>query len=144
VYLTVLLGALSGSPATAFAVGLVFGLVRGLAVLLSSRAADPVALRRLHRKLDLLAPWSLRAVMLVEALGAAVLGYAAAGVVGFALVAVLLVGVLVLAGSRTRHRRHESSVPASQPPGSRPVHHRSRPAPTVPTDQYSSVPSRRR
>ena len=118
VYLTVLLGALSGSPATAFAVGLVFGLVRGLAVLLSSGAADPAALRQLHRRLDLLAPWSLRAVMLVEAVGAAVLGYAAAGVVGVALVPVLLIGVLVLAGSR--------------------------PAPTVPTDQYSSVRSRRR
>jgi len=118
VYLTVLLGALSDSPATAFAVGLVFGLVRGLAVLLSSGAADPAALRQLHRRLDLLAPWSLRAVMLVEAVGAAVLGYAAAGVVGVALVPVLLIGVLVLAGSR--------------------------PAPTVPTDQYSSVRSRRR
>ena len=118
VYLTVLLGALSDSPATAFAVGLLFGLVRGLAVLLSSGAADPAALRQLHRRLDLLAPWSLRAVMLVEAVGAAVLGYAAAGMVGLALVAVLLIGVLALAGSR--------------------------PAPTVPTDQYSSVRSRRR
>ncbi|HEY5148919.1 MAG TPA: hypothetical protein VIJ23_03685, partial [Mycobacterium sp.] len=109
VYLTVLLGALSGSPATAFAVGLVFGLVRGLAVLLSSKAMDPGALRVLHRRLDLLAPWSLRAAMVVEAVGAAVLGYAAAGPFGLALVA----GVLLVGRSRTPQRHHESSAESS-------------------------------
>jgi hypothetical protein len=57
----------------------VFGLVRGLAVLLSSVARTPVALRGLHRRLDLLAPWSLRVVMLVEAVAAVALAYLAAG-----------------------------------------------------------------
>jgi len=139
VYLTVLLGALSASPATAFAVGLLFGLARGLAVLLSSGARDPAALRRLHRRLDLLAPWSWRAVMLIEAAGAAVLGYAAAGMVGLALVAAPVVGVLMFAGSRTRQRHREASVPDSRP---EPAVSQSEPA--VSTDRYSPVPSRRR
>lgn len=79
VYLTVALAALTGSPALALTAGVVFGLVRGLAVLLSSVARTPVALRGLHRRLDLLAPWSLRVVMLVEAVAAVALAYLAAG-----------------------------------------------------------------
>lgn len=132
VYLTVLLGALSGSAATAFAVGLLFGLVRGLAGLLSSGARDPAALRRLHRRLDLLAPWSLRAVMAVEATGAAVLGYAASGPFGLALVAVPIAGVLLFGRSRAWQRHHESSAPNS------------RPEPDAPIDRYSPVPTQRR
>jgi MFS family permease len=90
VYLTAVLGALSGSPMFALLVGLVFGMVRGLAMLLSGRAKDPAALRDLHRRLDLLAPLSVRTVMLVEALAAAVFGYLAGGILGFGAVAVLL------------------------------------------------------
>jgi len=113
VYLTVLLGALSGSVALAFAVGLLFGLVRGLAVLLSSRARDPRALRQLHRRLDLLAPWSLRAAMLVEVAGAVVLGYAAAGPVGLALVAALL----LIGGARSWRQQHQSAAVSGPQPG---------------------------
>ncbi|HYN74269.1 MAG TPA: hypothetical protein VES60_17380 [Nakamurella sp.] len=132
VYLTVLLGALSGSPAMAFAVGLLFGLVRGLAVLLSSRARDPGALRMLHRRLDQLAPWSLRAAIAVETAGAAVLGHAAAGPVGLALVAVPVATVLVLGCSRSWRRHHESSAPDP------------RPQPDAPVDRYCPVPTHRR
>ena len=112
VYLTVLLGALSGSAALAFAIGLLFGLVRGLAVLLSSGARDPRALRLLHRRLDLLAPWSLRAAMVVEAAGAAVLGYAAAGPVGLTLVAALL----LLGAARSWRQQHQSAAVSGRQP----------------------------
>lgn len=91
VYLTAALGALSGSPAAAMAIGVMFGLVRGLAVLASSRVRDPVALRRLHRRLDLLAPWSLRVVMTVEAAAALGLGLLAAGLPAAVVGAALLV-----------------------------------------------------
>ena len=110
VYLTVLLGVLSGSPAMGLAVGLLFGLVRGLAVLLSSQARDPAALRSLHRRLHLLGPWSLRAVIAVQAVAAGVLGYAAAGAAGLA-VAVLAVVALLVLGRRRARRRLRGSVP---------------------------------
>ncbi len=84
VYLTAALGVLSGSPAIAIGVGLLFGSVRGAAVLLSSAARDPAALRRLHRRLDRLAPWSLRAAVLVESIAGVVLAGLAFGSAGAA------------------------------------------------------------
>ena len=103
VYLTVALGVLSGSPTVALGVGLLFGLVRGTAVLLSSGARDPAALRRLHRRLDLLAPWSLRAVVLVEAVAAVVLAGLALGFAGAAVILAVLTGGF-LVWSRVRDR----------------------------------------
>lgn len=103
VYLTVLLGALSGSTALAFGAGLTFGLVRGLAVLLSSSARTPAMLHTLHRRLDVLSPWSMRAVMVVEASAAGLLGYGLGGPLGLVGVAVLVVlgaAVVVLADRR--------------------------------------------
>lgn len=90
VYLTVALGALSGSPRLALTAGLVFGFVRGSAVLLSGAAKDPAALRRLHRRMELLEPWSMRAVVLVEVSAAGALGYAAGGLLGLVVVGAVL------------------------------------------------------
>ncbi len=47
-YLVLALAALTGSPALAVAIGATFGLVRGLAVLLSARCRSAQALRQLH------------------------------------------------------------------------------------------------
>jgi len=66
------LAGLTGSPALAFGTGLLFGLVRGSAVLLSARCRTGEALRRLHAWLAAHDTASLRAVMAVE-LAAAVL-----------------------------------------------------------------------
>ncbi|HEX8305295.1 MAG TPA: hypothetical protein VF612_10490 [Jatrophihabitans sp.] len=96
-YLVVALAALTGSPALALATGTVFGLVRGLAVLLSARCRTSVALQQLHLRLSTLEPVSLRAVMVVEALLAGGLGYAAAGALP-GLGALLLAGLILLAG----------------------------------------------
>src|SRR5688572_18607554 len=49
---TALLAALTGSPPIALAVGLAFGLVRGLAILGSAPATTPAALARLHRRFE--------------------------------------------------------------------------------------------
>ena len=52
VFVFVALVALTGRPLEAFAVSAGFGAARGTAVLLTSRASDPSALRALHRRLD--------------------------------------------------------------------------------------------
>ena len=68
VYLVPALGVLSGSPPLALALGVVFGLVRGLAVLISAGATDPGRLLSLHQRLARLGPWSMRAALFGEAL----------------------------------------------------------------------------
>ncbi|MET0865761.1 MAG: hypothetical protein ABWZ98_15635 [Nakamurella sp.] len=104
VYLAAILGALSGSVTMALAVGATFGVTRGLAVLLSSRAENPADLRRLHRRIDLFTTRSLQLVMVIEAGAAVLLAYLAAGSVAAAAVALL---VLLFAGwyrNRAQHR----------------------------------------
>lgn len=76
-YLLVLLAALTGSPGWAMTAGLTFGLVRGAAVVLSSRSRSPESLRALHLALARFEPASRHAVIAVEAVAAAVLGVAA-------------------------------------------------------------------
>jgi MFS family permease len=99
-YLMVALAALSGSPAFALVVGLVFGLVRGSAVLLSLGATHPAALRALHARLDHLGPWSLTGAMLAEAITAVSLGALAFGWPG----GLLVICALGAAGLRL-HRK---------------------------------------
>jgi MFS family permease len=52
VYLVAVLAVLTGQPAAALATGTLFGLVRGLAVLLVARVTNPARLARVHRRLD--------------------------------------------------------------------------------------------
>ena len=96
-YLVVVLAALTGSPALALATGTVFGLVRGLAVLLSARCRTAPALRQLHLRLSRLEPTSLWVAMITEALVAAGLAYAVAGTAA-GMATVLLAGMMLLAG----------------------------------------------
>lgn len=75
VYLTALLAALTGSPLTALLIGVAFGTVRGLAILLAASARDAAALRRLLARIEALGPLSLR-VTCGAALGAAAVSLA--------------------------------------------------------------------
>ena len=50
VYLMIVLGALTGAPVVAFLVGTLFGLLRGLAVLLTRNQTSPTLLRAFHRR----------------------------------------------------------------------------------------------
>jgi hypothetical protein len=97
-YLMVALAVLTGSPTLAAATGVMFGLVRGLAVLLSARCRNAQALRRLHLLLSRLEPASLRAAVAAQTLAAGGLGYAVAGPAGG--IGVLLVALLLIAGDR--------------------------------------------
>ncbi|MBM9468704.1 hypothetical protein [Nakamurella leprariae] len=101
VYVVPVLGALTGSPLLALAFGLVFGLVRGSAVLISAGAGDPDRLRGLHRRLAAVAPWSLRAAIAAQLVAAVVLAGGALGAFAGLVVIVLAGGALAL-GTRRR------------------------------------------
>jgi hypothetical protein len=72
VFLLVILGALTGQPLVALALGALFGLARGLTVLLTSRARTPDRLRSLHLRLAQAGPIVRGAVIAVEIAVAAV------------------------------------------------------------------------
>ena len=104
VYLVALLAGLTGSPVEAVAGGLVFGLVRGLSIVVAAAARTPDALRLVIRRVD---SWS-GASALAAAGGCAVVGVVAAwqlsGVPAAAAVAVAL-GGLVTYSSRSAATR---------------------------------------
>jgi hypothetical protein len=110
VFLTVALGALTAGPGAAFAVGVAFGLARGLAVLLTARRRTTSELFALHRRFDALGEPVRRGVIALQLVVAVAAAGAAWGVVA-ALVAaaVLAAGALVAVGAR---RRASSAVTA--------------------------------
>jgi hypothetical protein len=94
VYLMIVLAALAGSPEVALLVGIVFGLVRGLAVFLGRRITSTAALADFHRRFMAADRYALAAVVVCEA-GATLavsaivspwLGAAVAGVLSLVLV----------------------------------------------------------
>jgi hypothetical protein len=66
VFLLVALAALTAQPAAAVALGALFGLARGLTVLLTSRARSPERLRTLHRRMAQAGPTVRGSVIAVE------------------------------------------------------------------------------
>lgn len=90
VLLTVVLAALTAAPWVAWGLGVGFGLVRGLAVLLTNRASTPARLRTLHSAMDRLGPSVRWATVAVEGAGGVVVGLAAIGI--WVLVALVAVG----------------------------------------------------
>ncbi len=73
VYLMVVLAALTTVPLAALAIGTGFGVVRGLAVLMTRHLTDPAALRFFHRRFTDAGPLVGRATIVVEAASAVVL-----------------------------------------------------------------------
>jgi hypothetical protein len=67
VYLMIVLAALTGSPTTAFVVGIGFGLVRGLAVLLGRNITTTTALADFHRRFMAADKVALAVVVFCEA-----------------------------------------------------------------------------
>lgn len=132
VYLVLALGALAASPPVALGLGVLFGLVRGLAVLSGRAVGTPDALRRLHARFDALDAPSRRAMVVVE-LAAAPLalagGWSASGRVAHGggpgtVVAVLVAVVVVAVGLAVAVRagrgagRGVSRRPSPSPSGS--------------------------
>jgi len=110
VYLVVVLGGLTGRPAVAVAAGVLFGVVRGLAVLLGRHLDRPDALRRFHARFAAWGPRSRRGMVAVEVVAAVALaagglsgaiGVAVAVLVGLAAVAaVAVIGAVVATTGR--------------------------------------------
>jgi hypothetical protein len=75
VFLLVALAALTGRPAAAVALGALFGLARGLTVLLTSRARSPERLRTLHRRMAQAGP-TVRATVIAVEIAVAVISLA--------------------------------------------------------------------
>jgi MFS family permease len=98
VYLTVVLGALSGRPGVAFGIGVLFGVVRGLAIFLGARLTDPQRLRSFHQRFDTAGP-VVRQVVIGVILVVAVVAAGGAGGPVAAVAAVVAAGALVV-GSR--------------------------------------------
>ena len=79
VLLTVVLAALTGDPAVALGLGIGFGLVRGGAVLLTSRALTPPRLRQLHRRMERAGPSVRWATIAIQGAGGLIVGAVALG-----------------------------------------------------------------
>ena len=105
-YLMIALAALTASPATALAVGALFGLVRGLAVLLGRGIISPATLAAFHRRFTRAGPVVLGAVVGCEVAVALVF---AAVLSPWAALALVLLGATAAAG-RSRRR-----TPAAAP-----------------------------
>lgn len=102
VYLTIVLAALTGRPLTALLVGVTFGTVRGLAILLGARLRSPEAIRRFHQRFESLAATSLAIAVAAQIV---VLAVAAGRFAGPAVVAVAAAGYVVHRLRRPRHQR---------------------------------------
>jgi hypothetical protein len=107
VFLTIALGALTAGPWAALVVGVVFGLARGLAVLLTARLRTTAEIFALHRRFDALTEPVRRGVIVVQ-LAVAVFAVAAAWnvVVALGVAALLAVAVLATAGIRRKVTPH--------------------------------------
>ena len=99
-YLMIALAALTASPATALAIGALFGLVRGLAVLLGRGIVSPATLAEFHRRFSRAGPVVLGVVVVCEL--AVALAFAAVLSPWVALALVLL--AVAAAGGRLRRR----------------------------------------
>ena len=96
VFLTIGLGALSGRPIVALLIGSLFGLARGLAVLVGANITSAEGLRLLHRRLDRMAEpvrWTVVAVQAVAAILLAYLWWWPASVLLAGLVPVAFLGM---------------------------------------------------
>jgi hypothetical protein len=93
VVLTALLAVLTTSPAQALLIGVVFGLARGLVVLLGARITSPGALGAVHQRLDALEAPVRWGVVGVQVLVAVVAGIAAWGPIA----ALAIIGACALA-----------------------------------------------
>lgn len=103
IYLMIGLAALGSSPALAVAVCGLFGLVRGLAVLLGARLQTPESLRAFHRRFDGLAAPARRLVLFAEGLTLLVaLGLVAPRFAGAIVAGAVVLGVGAAAAARGR------------------------------------------
>jgi hypothetical protein len=117
-YLLLVIAALTQNVVAAVALGAVFGLVRGLAVLLGRTITSPDTLRSFHRRFSAIGPRVRLLAIGVEAGCAAACVVAQWAPVSLALCAGVAVGAIayVFPGARQhrKHLQHEQHLPASE------------------------------
>jgi hypothetical protein len=120
VYLTVALAALTGGPLAALGIGCLFGLARGLAILLGARITTPAALVAFHRRFDALDEPVRRAVIVVQGAVALTAASAALGAAPLLPAAVMVVGLVAAAVVvlRAASANASSAAAAAQASGS--------------------------
>jgi MFS family permease len=113
-YLTILLGALTGQPLVALAIGAGFGLLRGLAIFAGRHITDTDHLLAVHRRFGALRrPVRLAVIGVMLAVGV-VAGTAWAGVPGLVGSALAAVAIVVVANLSHRHAPElDPAVPAT-------------------------------
>ncbi len=119
VVLLVALGALTGNPVTALAIGTLFGLVRGLGVLPGARLTTPAKLAEFHVRFDARGVQSLHLVIAVEVLAVVAASAALWGALGAILsggIATLVIGAQIrsgFVGARTNDGSARQSAPST-------------------------------
>ena len=123
VYVLIALAALTGNPLLALSLGVLFGLVRGLAVYASRGITSTNALASFHRRFMALDRPARVTVVVVECAAAAVLGWVVSPGLAAAVVA-----AVVRRGRRSNRRPvpPPSSSPPTPEPRSQPRPHRAR------------------
>ena len=111
VYLLIALAALTGDPWVAVGVGVLFGLVRGLAVFLGRRITSPALLADFHRRFMELDP-EARRIVVVWVLGAALIASFALSL-WVALAVAAVVGVGIASRRILARRRADARTPAA-------------------------------
>jgi hypothetical protein len=111
VYLLVVLGALTAAPIAALLLGIWFGLLRGMAVLLTRRVRSVSDLIVFHRRFEAALPLADRAVRGAELVVVLVAAAALATPVSLLLLAGLSVGVAGVSLVRFRRRRLQLELP---------------------------------
>jgi len=112
-YLTILLAALTGSPALALAIGMGFGLVRGLAILAGRRITSADRLLVVHRRFAALRQPVRLTVVGVLLLDGVVAATAWLGFAGFVVSGVVAAAIVVVA--RSEHRDAVDGLDARSP-----------------------------
>lgn len=103
--LMIVVGALTGSLPAALAIGGIFGLARGLAVLLGARARTPAALIAFHRRFESMREPVRQSVIGVQLAVAVVAASIVAPVLVAVIVAAAAIGLFVWSGAREREAR---------------------------------------
>lgn len=117
VYLMMVLGALTGRPLVALAVGTGFGMLRGLAVLLTRNLVDPSGLRAFHRRFSEVGPVVARVVPGVALGVAALIAVWLGSPVGIGAVAVVAVTVVATSIRGARASGGTPTLPTCPVPG---------------------------
>lgn len=123
VYLLGILAALTGKPVVAVALGGGFGLLRGMAVLLTARTTSPASLLVFHRRFAAARPWADRLVVATLVVVVATLAMAV-GLVGVLVAMVVAVAAILAATMRWVLKRRTEwpwSTPSAMPSDSTPL-----------------------